>query len=649
MSFPQDCDPRYEAGNAHVHIQYAFGEPTNLLIMYSPTLRDRDDLLQKSESQFEISDESAYSIVPSRMSMSIYTGHTTDSGAPKSEENLVYKPLTFENELFTARVYKRNYRTPALQRLFRGTEQRTSEKIRPRTVAQRNVEESDGSGADNFTIGAPGPTQWRPTKAQSATSVPTGGQPAWDEETNKGETNASPNAAPSISVAEACEQGNVEVVEIFLNSGGNVNACVLGKNARFLDWSPIHFACKGGHIQIVEILLSNGADKEKLSHRSQERPLHLAIEAGHVAMVRYFLDNGTNISTPDGVGAQAIHVAAKCRSTAILSFLLDRGVAIESAMANGHQPLHMASQQSNRANVIRFLCSRGADIEAKTCYGFTPLSYACRENAVDNMEALLELGAAHSPHGLSILAIALDHGYLEATRLLLEHGLDPNLPISGRRSALHRLITMDNNLNEYSLPKATEILKLLLAYSADGNLQDSNGNTPLHCLCSRSEIQIRLQIESANILLRSMKDVDTVNFAGKTALGVLVKNDRGHRLAGRLLQSGARLLQKRQGVEIGLDIDRSSVEHLSLVSFYLQRGPNTFTKEFGYLLEDPDKDSYRLHRLHRFPLVDLRRLLSDPPESFELENRSWVRYDGTTPISHGEQISLARTSKISGS
>lgn len=577
----------------HLQLEHEFGDMTNVLITLRPTFKDRDDLLRESQKQFDISDESAYSIVPSRMSMSIYTDHTTDSGASKTEENLVYKSLAFENELFTARVYKRNYRTARFQRLFKDTEQKTSEKPIPPTVPPENSKDPDISGGENSTIGEPGAILWRPTKAQSTPSVPTGGQPAGDEATG-GEIIRSPNDTPSISFAKACEQGNVEVVETFLKSGTDVHARVwrnidtsLGMS---IDMSPIHLASKGGHIQVVEILLSYGADTEMLS-LSLERPLHLAVRAGDPAMVRYLLDNGTNISARGGDTAQAIHVAAECGSTAILSLLLDRGAAIDSAMSDGAQALHIASHNSERANVIRFLCSRGADIEAKNYIGSTPLYYACLENAVDNMKALLELGAAHSPLGLSIFAIALDYGYLQAACLLLEHGLDPNRPVSGRPSALHRLAMFEGiHEDHYLRSQGPEMAELVLVCGADVNLQDLQGDTPLHCLCRRSKTympsvvqveQQRREIQLANLLSEKMKDVDTVNSAGRTALGVSVEKGSSKWLIKPLIDSGSRLLLRKPHIELGLNLHQPPGGDLFYLDCYARRGSDTSIKRLG--------------------------------------------------------------------
>ena len=526
-------------------------------MIYSPTLRDRNDLLRGSERQFRISDESAYSIVPSDISTSIYTGRTNDSGVAKVEEDLVYKPLTFENELFTSRVYKRNYATPAFRRLFKEQKWKPSNKTTPSVVAKETAEDPDGSIAEILTIREPGRSYRWHNEAQLATLTPTEGQSAGDQDTS-GEINMWPHAEPRISFAEACKQGNVEIVERFLKSDQGVHVPVVGSTHTFhllLDLSAIHVAAEGGHVQVVEILLSYGADKEMLSDISQRRPLHLAVQAGHIAMVRYLLDNGTDIAAPDGDSVQAIHVAAEYGSTALVSFLLDRGAAIDSAMRYGVQPLHSASQTPGRADVIKFLCCQGANIEA-AANGYTPLSYACLHNAVDNMEALLELGAVHSPQGPSILEIALERGRSQATRLLLDHGLDPNRPVSGRPSALHALYS-----NDYRSSGHAETLELLLVYGADVNLQDSKGDTPLHRLCSHSGIPIkrrRLEIQMATFLAKSMRDVEVINFAGKTALGVSVEKGSSEWLGQPLIDFGSGLLLRKPHIELGLNLHQPS-------------------------------------------------------------------------------------------
>ena len=596
-----------------IHLQYWLGDPTNWLITYSPTVGDRNNLLRESEEQFGKSDESAYSIVPSRMSMSIYTGDTIDSGASNSEESLVYKPLTFENELFTARAYKRNFRTPALQRLFKGLRQTISDKTRSPTVAQEIGEGPDGSEADNVTFREPGPIQWSQNETQKITSRRPEGQPAGDEDTS-GEIDTAPNAEPPISFAEACKQGKAEIVETFLESGQDVHVG-FSNSWGLLDLSAIHVAAEYGHVQVVEILLSYGADKEMLSGGSlRTRPLHVAVRAGQVAMVRYLLDNGTSVAAVDGNGAQAIHVAAECGSKVILSLLLGRGVTIGSKRADGAQPLHLASQRWVGANFITFVCSQGANIEAETREGYTPLYYASIDNIVDNMKALLELGAAHSPQGPSILGKATERGHLQATRLLLERGADPNCPVDGERTALHRLLKAyaKDSLSSLTCLYMPEIVEMLLVYGANVDLQDSNGDTPLHCLCSRGEARhvLRklqsLQPKLANILLRNMRDADIVNLTGETALCISIQSKSCRLLSQSLINSGACLLVRKPGIEVRVELEHSPTGLPSVLNCHVRRDSDAWTKRVGFYEKDT-QDS--LARFNGRSLAELRQLL----------------------------------------
>ncbi len=89
-----------------------------LQIVLQEVSTSRKDLLQQSELTLRSSDESAYGIVPSRMSsrLSLSTIDSSKSGASLALE---YQFLSFEDPLFTARVYKRKYRTSLIDQLFK--------------------------------------------------------------------------------------------------------------------------------------------------------------------------------------------------------------------------------------------------------------------------------------------------------------------------------------------------------------------------------------------------------------------------------------------------------------------------------------------------------------------------------------------------
>ena len=87
-----------------------------LQVLQLPTIEGQSKLLQESNHVFQNSDESAYSIVPSRRSSSIQSSNARDS---VEITDLVYRRLSFEDDLFAGPVYKRRYGDPLIHSEFR--------------------------------------------------------------------------------------------------------------------------------------------------------------------------------------------------------------------------------------------------------------------------------------------------------------------------------------------------------------------------------------------------------------------------------------------------------------------------------------------------------------------------------------------------
>lgn len=117
-------------------------------------------MLRNARKEFQKSDESAYSIVPSRMSSRLFI--STNQGL-SSDDNMSYRRLSFEDDIFTAQVYKRSYRTPFIRRLFRRKVQikpNTATVIRPERISGSRSADSeeyliDGDEADRQTLSPP--------------------------------------------------------------------------------------------------------------------------------------------------------------------------------------------------------------------------------------------------------------------------------------------------------------------------------------------------------------------------------------------------------------------------------------------------------------------------------------------------------------
>ena len=63
----------------------------------------------------------------------------------------------------------------------------------------------------------------------------------------------------STTLHAASANGHVEVVNILIQAGAEVNAQV--KEGIFKGWTPLHDASELGHVEVITALLAAGADK----------------------------------------------------------------------------------------------------------------------------------------------------------------------------------------------------------------------------------------------------------------------------------------------------------------------------------------------------------------------------------------------------
>jgi uncharacterized protein len=228
----------------------------------------------------------------------------------------------------------------------------------------------------------------------------------------------------------AAQYGDLALVSALLARGGDVD-----QGRRHL--TPITLAAQRKALDIVDLLRRQGATMSMLTwiylgeQRRVEQELsrdpsaaNLCDEAGTPALhhavlalvpelVTLLLDHGADVNRANATGESALHQVADlrgaasepARATAVL--LLDRGADPNARNWDDVTPLHQAVRARNLA-VVEVLLARGADVNARDkIRGSTPLR-----------RAVAATGASGTA-GTAALMLPL-------TRLLLEHGADPN-------------------------------------------------------------------------------------------------------------------------------------------------------------------------------------------------------------------------------
>jgi RNA polymerase sigma factor (sigma-70 family) len=281
-------------------------------------------------------------------------------------------------------------------------------------------------------------------------------------------------------------------------------------NAQYWYQFPIHIAVREGHAHIVQLLLERGADpgQSRFTYNSWNKLLATAGERGHdtvkrlleQAMAERFnydpgfdklrdalrardpesvdevLKERPDLATcSDAFGTTALHTAALTRQLALIDRFLDLGVDIDVRRADGRTPLQFSltgdywfrtsgsEAIKNRWVVAGYLLAHGAHC---------PLTVACTIGDIEAIERILKLDPSEANKLDSVrqspLACAADQGYTDITKMLLDHGADPNQP---EESAPQGAALFEASAGNY-----IETAQLLLENGADPNAgKDSSG------------------------------------------------------------------------------------------------------------------------------------------------------------------------------
>ncbi|KAJ5497839.1 hypothetical protein N7453_006890 [Penicillium expansum] len=273
----------------------------------------------------------------------------------------------------------------------------------------------------------------------------------------------------------ASSGGHLDVVSLLIEKGAEINA-------RSNDGgTPIYMASSEGHLDVVSLLIEKGAE---INARSNDggTPIYMASSEGHLDVVSLLIEKGAEINARNNDGATSMHAASFRDHLEVVSLLIEKGAEI-NARYNGWTPLHAASHNGN-INVTSLLIEKGAEINAKNDNGETPVSLASMEYKSMTIRVLLENGAdvtIAKNTGETPLHYSSMHGGPQTVRALLDHGAESMLANKGGIIPLHLASARDH----------LEIVQVLLESSeASHRIQDNCGRTPLFHAAARGCSQI---------------------------------------------------------------------------------------------------------------------------------------------------------------
>ena len=300
--------------------------------------------------------------------------------------------------------------------------------------------------------------------------------------------------AAEASLADAAERGDFAAVKTLLDQKVDASA------PQADGMTALHWAAQKGDLDMAQMLLRAGARANAVT-RYGVTALSLACANGSAEMVAALLAGGAdpNLASPEG--ETPLMMAARVGTAEPVKLLLARGASVNSQEKWKGQSALMWAAGEGQTAAIQVLLETGADVGARSNGGFTPLLFAVRNGHLEAARLLLASGAdpndkvLNTPSGAaanqdrygrrpantdpptSALGIAVINAYYDLALLLLEKGADPNIA-DPRGSVLHAIAFMrrpgsGNPPLRSGSVDTLELARALLAHGANPNVRIS--------------------------------------------------------------------------------------------------------------------------------------------------------------------------------
>ena len=348
------------------------------------------------------------------------------------------------------------------------------------------------------------------------------------------------------SFFENTRQGNLEIVELFVVAGMDINI----RNDEETQDTALMWASEAGHLEIVQLLVINGADIYAFNALTQnalmfaaaggrlkvvkylvekrasfnipnriygwERPhtvLAWAAYGGHLDVVKYLtIELGRYDCSDDYLGGPCyipISWAASAGAYPVVQYFISLGTTINprgglgstDLNVTGYSPLMFAAA-AGHGNIVSLLINNGANIHARSST-WVPVETPFGTDYVEEF-------------GHSALTLAIQFGHSHIAKMLIEHwmfrtGADSKdhfdrTPLmfaaaGGLPETVQALIDNGADVNATTKVGGTaliyaaamgrlECVKLLLQHGADKSIRNDNGYTALSVAKERGHSEV---------------------------------------------------------------------------------------------------------------------------------------------------------------
>ena len=336
---------------------------------------------------------------------------------------------------------------------------------------------------------------------------------------------------PSTTLGMAVDQGSFDIVETLVKHRCDVNQA-------FQGGTPLCLAIRKGELHIIQYLLHNNAHVDTYA-------LLTAVELQNIGHLRCLLTHHRKAGGPITDLSTSALAASRAGNEDALCLLLDNGADVNASLTvdnvelgrkhlhnnlrtapAGGETLVFFAAAAGHHRSLSLLLAEGADIKK------TAFPWACTKHTREHCL----LAEEQDIRGCTAVQIAVSHGHWDCVRLLIRHGGDLNDWVLYRYNEgiglLHLVIKAPVN--------PTERLQILADMGANPNVEDWDGQTPLHIVSTTMAINQADRVTMARILVTNGAKVNCQDKRGLTPLHCAVRRiPTDYRLIEFLLRNGA--------------------------------------------------------------------------------------------------------------
>lgn len=210
---------------------------------------------------------------------------------------------------------------------------------------------------------------------------------------------------------DAIFKNDITRATIMLHLPGNVNRSNIVPMVEYYGSLPLTNACYYGRVEIVEMLIKRGADVDGRvtysnvnGYSGYSSPIIsacISLNPNQYEIVKLLVENGADVNiSGDGRRPMAAlfdflpfypdeDYSDMASRTETFFFLIENGAEIDSKEGI----LRIVSKNNNDIEIVKYLVENGADVNDVWYQADPPLICATAGNAVDNVEYLLSKGA----------------------------------------------------------------------------------------------------------------------------------------------------------------------------------------------------------------------------------------------------------------